>query len=160
MNSQEGQQVIAGAGGIVDSTNAKPWTEISKKYETVLKKDNKSVVIKTAGSTSVEKVLTALIENFTVEAGNVQIQQNQTGSGDGHKRVLGAEKDGANAASIGFASRDFSSDEDVSKALVSGVICKDAVVVLVNAANPITNITADQAKAIFGGTSKIWSDVK
>lgn len=160
MNSEEGQDVVAGAGGIVDTTTSTPWAELKTKYESVLSQDNSSVIIKTSGSTSVEKVLTALIEAFTVEAGNVQIQQNQTGSGDGYKRVLGSEKDSANAASIGFASRAFSSEENVTGALVSGTICLDAVVVFVNSANSITNITTEQAQQIFGGEATKWSDIE
>lgn len=158
LNSEEGLEATASAGGIVDTTNAKPWAELKTKYESVLSKDNSQVIIKTSGSTSVVKVLTALADAFTTEAGNVQIQQNQTGSGDGYKRVLGSEKDGANAADIGFASRNFNKDEDVSVALASGQMCMDAVVLIVNAENPLTNITKDQAISIFSGEKTKWSD--
>lgn len=162
LNSTEGQATVKSAGGILPSDGkSTPWATLATKYSSVLTKDNSALVIKTAGSTSVQAVLTALIAAFKPLAGNVQIQPNQTGSGDGYKRVLGSEKDGANYADIGFASRAFSKDEtNVSSALGSGQICLDAVVIIVNSANTLTNITAAQAKAVFNGTITKWSDIK
>ena len=46
-------------------------------------------------------------------------------------------EDGANKIDIGFASREFKDDEDVSTALLSGVYSKDAVVVVVNKDNDL-----------------------
>lgn len=62
-----------------------------------------------------EEQLKAALEAFQAEAGQFQFTMNQSGSGDGYKRVLDEEKDGANAADIGFASRAFEGDEDVIK---------------------------------------------
>lgn len=157
--SVEGLSVIEGAGGIVDYTNAKPWEEISASYP-VLNQDNSALTIRTGGSTSVEKCIRAALEAFKPLAGNVNFAMNQTGSGDGQKRTLGEEKDGANAVEIGFASRDFKDTEDISNAMSSGSFCKDAVVVIVNAANSIENITADSLKAIYNGTLTSFEDVK
>ena len=86
---------------------------------------------------------------------------NQTGSGDGWKRVLGGEKDGANKADIGFASRAFNSDEDTSSAMMSGTYCLDAVVTIVNAENTaVTDLSAAQIKAIFTGETTKWEDIQ
>lgn len=93
-------------------------------------------------------------------AGNVQFTINQTGSSDGHKRTLGEEKDSVNAADIGFASRNFKDEEDVSSALSSGVYCLDAVVAIVNAENTaITDLTAEELAGIYSGEIKSWADL-
>ena len=98
---------------------------------------------------------------FQAEAGQFQFTMNQSGSGDGYKRVLGEEKDGANAADIGFASRSFEGDEDVTKGLVTGQYCIDAVVAVVSKDNTnVDNLTAAQIKSIFTGETTSWADLK
>ncbi len=158
LNSTEGKQVVSDAGGIVDLTNGTPWAELAANHP-IVNQDNSAITLTTAGSTSVEKAITAALEYFQPLAGNVQFVINQTGSSDGHKRVLGSEKDGANAADIGFASRPFKDEEDNSTALLSGAFCQDAVVVAVNAENTaVTNLTKDQVNAIFSGTVTTWEE--
>ena len=159
MNSKEGREAVYAAGGIVDVEGGQPWDELKDKYP-VLEQDNSSREIRTSGSTSVNKTLQAALETFSPLAGGVVITPNQTGSGDGYKRVLGEEKDGPNKADIGFASRAFKDEEDVADALVSGSYCLDAVVVVVEASNPIADLTKDQLKAIFTGEVTTWEDVK
>ncbi len=159
-NSTEGQQVVKNAGGIVDLDNTTPWAELKKNHP-IVDEDNSDLTIRTAGSTSVEGSLKAALEAFQAEAGQFQFTMNQSGSGDGYKRVLGEEKDGANAADIGFASRNFEDGEDVSKALISGQYCIDAVVAVVSAENEtVTNLTADQIKGIYSGEITAWSELK
>lgn len=159
-NSVEGREVVLGAGGIVDVDAGKPWDELKKNHP-IVDKDNSGITIYTGGSTSVEKTLKAALESFIPLAGNFKINMNQTGSGDGYKRVLGSEKDGANKADIGFASRSFKTEEDVKGAMISGVYCKDAVVVVVNSGNTsVENLTKAQVAAIFMGETKNWEDIK
>ena len=148
--SEEGMAVVESEGGIVDYTNARPWAEVAADYP-VLEQDNSGITIRTAGSTSVEGAISAALAAFQPLAGNVQYAMNQSGSGDGWKRVLGEEKDGANAADIGFASRPFEAEEDVSTAMASGSFCQDAVVVIVEASNALENLTAAQIKDIYSG---------
>lgn len=159
-NSTEGQQVVKEAGGIVDLDKTTPWAELKKNHP-IVDEDNSDLTIRTAGSTSVEGTLKAALEAFQAEAGQFQFTMNQSGSGDGYKRVLGDEKDGANAADIGFASRSFEDDEDVSKALANGQYCIDAVVAVVSADNEaVTNLTAEQIKGIYSGEISAWSELK
>ena len=148
--SQEGLAVIEGAGGIVSYDGAKPWSEIAVDYP-VLNNDNSAITIKTGGSTSVEKAISAALTSFQPIAGNVQFAMDQTGSSDGFKRTLGEESTGVNAKDIGFASREFSDTEDVSTGLASGAFCQDAVVVVVNSNNSLTNLTKDQVVGIYSG---------
>ena len=159
-NSEEGMLVVEKAGGVVDKSKAKPWAELAANHP-IVEQDNSSITITTAGSTSVEKTLKAALESFVPMAGNFQFTMNQTGSGDGWKRVLGGEKDGANKADIGFASRAFNNDEDTSSAMMSGTYCLDAVVTIVNAENTaVTDLSAAQIKAIFTGETTKWEDIQ
>ena len=158
--SEEGLAAIEDAGGIVDYSNAKPWQEIASNFP-VLKQDNSSITLRTGGSTSVEKTIKSALEAFSPLAGNVGFSMNQSGSSDGYKRVLGNEKDGANAVEIGFASRPFKESEDVSKAMASGSFCKDAVVVVVNADNQeLNDISSQDLKEIYLGTVTSFKDIQ
>ena len=157
--SEEGLSVVESKGGIVDYSNAQSWDEIAANYP-VLQQDNSALTIRTGGSTSVEKVINAALTEFSSLAGNVQFAMDQTGSGDGYKRVLGEEKDGVNAKEIGFASRPFGDEEDVSTALVATAFCQDAVVVIVNAASSLENISQADVNAIYQGDITDFSEVK
>lgn len=158
-NSTEGLEAVEAAGGIVDLEQGKAWSELKTNHP-VLSEDLSSVSLKTGGSTSVEKTLQAALEAFQADTG-VQFVMNHTGSGDGFKRTLGEEKDSANAAHIGFASRGFNSDEDVTSAMVSGEYALDAVVVVVNKDNTsLTNLSKEQVVSIFKGETTKFSDVK
>lgn len=162
-NSTEGMAIVKKNGGEVDESKAKPWDELSKKYEAVLGKDNSAIRITTCGSTSVEKTLKASLEAFSPMAGNFKFTMNQSGSGDAVPRVLGKEKDGPNKGDIGFASRAFKDDgsEDISKAMESGQYCIDAVVAVVNKDNTdVTSLTQAQLKSIFTGETLKWEDIK
>lgn len=160
-NSTEGMQVVADAGGIVDTTKSTPWEELKANHP-IVDEDNSDLTIRTAGSTSVTDTLQAALESFQSMAGNFQFTMNQTGSGDGYKRVLGDEKDGANAADIGFASREFEGEEDVTQGMASGQYCIDAVVAVISADNTfgVTDLTAEQIKGIFSGEITAWSDLQ
>ena len=157
--STEGKSVIESAGGIVDYTDAKPWEEIAANYP-VLNQDNSGLTIRTGGSTSVENCIRAALEAFQPLAGNVQFAMNQTGSGDACPRTLGDEKDGPNAIDIGFASRAFKDDEDVSGAIESGTFCLDAVVVVVNSANTLTDVDAETMVGIYSGAITSYDEVQ
>ena len=162
-NSTEGMAIVKKNGGEVDESKAKPWDELSKKYEAVLGKDNSAITITTCGSTSVEKTVKASLEAFSPMAGNFKFTMNQSGSGDAVPRVLGKEKDGPNKGDIGFASRAFKEDgsEDISKAMESGQYCIDAVVAVVNKENTdVTSLTQAQLKSIFPGETLKWEDIK
>lgn len=162
-NSTEGMAIVKKNGGEVDESKAKPWDELSKKYEAVLGKDNSAITIMTCGSTSVEKTVKASLEAFSPMAGNFKFTMNQSGSGDAVPRVLGKEKDGPNKGDIGFASRAFKEDgsEDISKAMESGQYCIDAVVAVVNKENTdVTSLTQAQLKSIFTGETLKWEDIK
>lgn len=156
--STEGMEAVMSEGGIVDATKGKPWEEIKKDHP-IVDQDNSGFTIRTGGSTSVVKTLEAAIEAFKPLAGNVEFVSDHAGSGNGFKRTLGADKDGANGADIGFASRDFKDDEKVDDGKASGVYCQDAVVVVVEKNNPIEDLTQDQVFKIFTGEVANWEEL-
>lgn len=158
MNSVEGREVVFAAGGIVDVDAGTAW-ETLKANHPVLSKDLSAVVLKTGGSTSVEKTLKAALETFQALTG-VQFEMNHTGSSDGFKRTLGSEKDSANAIDIGFASRYFKAEETVNLGASTGVYCMDAIVVVVNDENTLlTDSDKELVFNIFSGAVSTWEEV-
>lgn len=158
-NSVEGRQIVFAEGGIVDVSGGTAWSELKVNHP-IVDQDNSGLLIKLAGSTSVARTITAALESFVPLAGNFTFEPNQTGSSDGFKRVLGDEKDGPNAADIGFASRAFNDSETVADGAFSGVYSLDAVVVVVNADNEyVSDLSADQLVEIFSGEATSWTDL-
>lgn len=154
--SKEGMEVILGEGGIVDVNKGVAWSSLASKHP-ILTEDNSDLVLKTGGSTSVSKTLDAVVAAFIPVAGNFKYEPNHTGSSDGYKRVLGEDKDGVNAVDIGFASREFKSEEDVSAGLANGAYCLDAVVVVTNIKNEkLSDANASLLTDIFAGTKTEW----
>lgn len=94
------------------------------------------------GSTSMEKVITALAEAY-MEDNNVRITYSATGSGAG---VTAAQN---GTADIGLASRDLTEEEEAS-GLVGVPIAVDAVAIIVSDENnATTNVTAAQLKDLY-----------
>lgn len=158
-NSTEGMLVVEASGGIVDISKGTPWATLAENHP-IVNADNSNITITTAGSTSVSKSLQAALESFVPLAGNFKFVMNQTGSGDGYKRVLGEEKDGVNAADIGFASRAFKAEEDVTNAKASGQYAIDAVVTIVHKDKELSNISAQALSDIYSGTITSFDMVK
>ena len=156
--SQEGMEAVKEADGIVDATKAKPWEELKKDHP-IVDQDNSKFQIRTGGSTSVVKTMEAARDAFVPLAGNVELIMNHTGSGDGFKRTLGGDKDGAGGIDIGFASRDFKDEETVADGKVTGTYCQDAVVVVVEKSNPLEDLTKDQVRDIFTGKIANWEEL-
>ncbi len=157
-NSIEGQEIVLASGGIVDISKGVLWEDLKERHP-IVSRDNSDLVLKTGGSTSVEPTIKAAVESFIPMAGNFKYEPNHTGSGDGYKRTLGSEKDGANHIDIGFASRKFKKEEPVDKGMISGVYCMDAVVVVVNEANPLEDITPERLQKIFSGELSQWKEL-
>ncbi len=154
--STEGMEVLISAGGIANIEESVGWNTLVEKHP-IVNEYNADITIRTGGSTSVAGTLDALMASFIPMAGNFKYEPNQTGSSDGYKRTLGSEKDSINKVDIGFASREFKSDEDLSGAMDSGVYCLDAVVVVVHDTNEsIDDANADLLRDIFSGVKETW----
>ncbi|MDD4369002.1 MAG: substrate-binding domain-containing protein [Oscillospiraceae bacterium] len=157
--SVEGRTVVHAQGGITDAASGTPWADMAADYP-ITQQDNSSLTIRTAGSTSVESTIQAALQSFQPLAGNFQFSMNQTGSGDGQKSVLGDGKDGTNAAEIGFASRSFKTEEDVSAAMATGTYAQDAVVIVVESSNSLSDIGMDLVRGVFTGDITAWSELQ
>lgn len=158
-NSTEGMLVVESTGGIVNLSKGVAWAELKKNHP-IVDQDNSAITLNTAGSTSVSKTLEASLASFQPMAGNFQFATNQSGSSDAFKRVLGSEKDGANAADIGFASRPFKQEETVKDGMLSGTYCMDAVVAVVHSTNELDDITTENLKAVYEGKITSFEEVK
>ncbi len=159
MFTVDGKTTIMNHNGIISIADTdKLWDDIKVNYP-VCTLDNSGVTVKFGGSTSVQDISEALSAEFSAKCGNFIDDHNHTGSGDAYKRVQGTEAYGANQLDIGFASRPFE-DTEPAAAGTTGQICWDAVVVVVNQDNHlVANITTDEIKKIYEGTTSVWSQL-
>ena len=102
------------------------------------------------GSTSVEKLAISLSDQFAEQDGTVTFEITAPGSGAGIK----AAQDGT--ADIGMSSRELKEEE---KTLHETQIATDAIAVIINNNNPVTDLTSEQITQIFKGEIKNWKDV-
>ena len=109
-------------------------------------------IVNTDGSTSMNDVMLALIEGFKSVQPGVTVNYNGSGSGSGISGVL------AGSCDLGLSSRGLTDDEKAEGA-VENVIAKDGVAVVVNPANPVTELTSEQIAKIFTGEITNWSEV-
>lgn len=160
METSEGKATIQGKGGIVSvSAIDKSWDEIKESHP-VTKLDNSDITIKFGGSTSVESVAKALSVQFSPLAGNFTSSHEHTKSGDAVKRTVGSESESANKIHIGFASRDFSDDENkLVGNKISGRLAYDAVVAVANLNNMIHDVDGDTLTKIYNGSIKNFNEI-
>lgn len=108
--------------------------------------------VSTNGSTSMDKVIGALREQFMADHKNVTVTYDPTGSGSGIEAV----KNGT--ADIGLASRSLK-DEEKADGLTETVIALDGIAVIVHAQSKVTDLTVEQIAKIFTGEITDWSEV-
>ena len=111
-----------------------------------------SGTVNTNGSTSMDKVIGALREQFMTDHKNVTVTYDPTGSGSGIEAV----KNGT--ADIGLASRSLK-DEEKADGLTETVIALDGIAVIVHAQSKVTDLTVEQIAKIFTGEITDWSQV-
>ena len=109
-----------------------------------------SGTVNTNGSTSMEDVMGSLKEAFEAEHGDVTIQYTGSGSGAG---ITGAQE---GTCDIGLASRDLKEDETGVKQIT---VAKDGIAIIVNPANPVSDLTIEQIAALATGATANWSEV-
>ena len=113
-------------------------------------KSEKSV--STDGSTSMEKVIGALGEAFKNQNDGVNFTYNPTGSSAGITAVEEGRCD------IGLASRNLK-DEEKAKGLKETVLALDGIALVVNPANPVSDLTLETIAKIYTGEITNWKDV-
>lgn len=107
--------------------------------------------VATNGSTSMEKVISILSEQFMEDNGDVTITYDATGSG------TGIEATATGTCDIGLASRNLK-DAEVEKGLVATTVALDGIAIIVNENCPVDDLTVEQIAAIFTGEVTDWAD--
>lgn len=111
-----------------------------------------SLVINAEGSTSMERVLGALIEGYREIDSTVQVNYSGTGSGAGIEAVLSGVCD------IGLSSRPLKESE-IQKGAAAEVVALDGIAVIVHPSNPVSNLTLRELSAIFTGNVINWTEL-
>lgn len=106
------------------------------------------------GSTSVEKVLTALIDEFQAQNPDVDIQYTGSGSSAGINDTISGTNN------IGASSRNLTDEELANEGMETEVFAYDGIAVIVNPANTaVADITEEQMADIYSGKITNWSEV-
>lgn len=108
--------------------------------------------VATDGSTSMENVIGSLKETFEAENKGINVTYNPTGSGTGITAVAEGRCD------IGLSSRDLK-DEEKAKGLTGTVLAYDGIAIIINPANPISDLTLEDIAKIYTGEIKNWNEV-
>ena len=108
--------------------------------------------VSTNGSTSMENVIGILSEQFMADHPGVTVTYDPTGSGTG----IDAAKNGT--TDIGLSSRALT-EEETAGGLVGTNVALDGIAIIVNAENPVTDLTVEQIASIYTGEVADWSEV-
>ena len=108
--------------------------------------------VKTGGSTSVEKVMNSLIYKFQEDNGEVTVNYEMNGSGDGIKNTL------SGLYEIGHSSRELKTDGS-EDGLVATAYAIDGIAVVLHKENGVEDLTPDQIRDIYTGKIANWSEV-
>ncbi|MCW6680242.1 substrate-binding domain-containing protein [Aerococcaceae bacterium NML130460] len=153
--SQEGQALVEASGYI--AVGARPevgQTHLDvahvplKVYEPAQLSGQISIV----GSTSLTPVVEKLAEAYTAHNPKVKISITSNGSTAG----IAAVSDGT--ADLGMASRELKATEQTQ--VHSVAMALDGIVIIVNNASSIDDLTFDTVRAIYNGSINDWADVR
>lgn len=116
------------------------------------------VYIENKGSDTIVNLALAWAEEYQARHPNVSISVTGGGSGTGIASLISRTVDIANASRA-------MKDEEVEQARKAGiepeehVIARDAIAVIINPHNPVTQLTLEQISAIYKGQINNWLDV-
>ena len=108
--------------------------------------------VSTNGSTSMEKVIGILSEQFMADNSGVSVTYDPTGSG------AGIEAASNGSADIGLSSR-ARKDEETAGGLTGTTVALDGIAVIVNAGSKVEDLSVEQIAQIFTGEITDWSEV-
>lgn len=111
----------------------------------------KDLNVVTNGSTSMEKVMGALIEGFREKDNSITVTYEPTGSGSGIEAASNGNAD------IGLTSRGLK-DEEKAK-LTETVVARDGIAVVVHPDNPVDDLSVEQITAIALGEVTSWKEL-
>lgn len=136
----------AGGGSGTSTTTASTTSENTAVTTTA----QLSGTVSTNGSTSMEKVINMLSEQFMLDNGGVTVTYDPTGSGTGIEAVKNGSCD------IGLSSRSL---KDSETGLTATTVALDGIAVVVNKDNKAADLTVEQIAGIFTGEITNWSEV-
>ena len=108
--------------------------------------------VSTDGSTSMEKVIGALGEQFQNDNSGITFTYNPTGSGSGITAVQEGRCD------IGLSSRALKDDEK-SAGLIGTTIALDGIAIIVHPDNPVSDLSVQQIADIYTGKITNWKEL-
>lgn len=111
-----------------------------------------SGTVSTDGSTSMEKVIGGLGEEFMANNNGIQFTYNPTGSGSGISAVAEGRCD------IGLSSRKLK-DEELANGLSQTVLAYDGIAIVVNPSNDVSDLTVEQIAGIYTQKISNWKEV-
>ena len=111
-----------------------------------------SGTVATNGSTSMEKVIGALSEQFMADNSGVKVSYDPTGSGTGIEAVKTGSCD------IGLSSRALK-DEETEAGLKGTTVALDGIAIIVNENSKVEDLTVEQIAKLFTGEITDWSEV-
>ena len=109
-----------------------------------------SGTVATGGSTSMQKLMGMLQEDFMSKNDGVTVTYDPTGSGAG---ITGA---GDGSLDIGLSSRSLHDDETDVEAIT---VCLDGIAIVVNTENPVSDLSLEQLADIYTGKVTNWKEV-
>ena len=109
-----------------------------------------SGTVSTNGSTSMEKVIGSLMEEFMAQNKDVTVTYDPTGSGTGIESASNGSCD------IGLSSRAL---KDTETGLVGTTVALDGIAVIVNANCGVDDLSVEQISKIYTGEITNWSEV-
>ncbi len=132
--------------------------DIVENYAMTVKKsgtflsDRSEGTIRISGSSSVAPILAALTEDYKTYNPNAAIEITVTDSTEGLTSAIRGECD------MAMSSRDLKSYEE--ELLTKRAIARDAIAVIVNQENPITDLSIDQIGKLYNKECEDWQDLK
>ncbi len=113
-------------------------------------KRKNSQTVATDGSTSMEKVIGFLSEDYMEKHKDIKVTYNPTGSSSGIQAVAEGRCD------IGLASRDLKEEEAAD--LQETAVAIDGIGIIVNHDNPVVDLTIEQIRKIYSGEITNWKE--
>lgn len=108
--------------------------------------------VSTNGSTSMDKVIGILSEQFMNDNPDVTVTYDATGSGTGIEAVANGTCD------IGLASRPLK-EEEKAKGLSQTTIALDGIAIIVNENCPVEDLSVEQIASVFTGKINDWEEL-
>ena len=139
------------AGLFAGCSNSDSGTPSAEPTQTSSEPAKLSGNVATDGSTSMEKIIGSLGEAFTEMNPDVNFTYNPTGSGTGIQAAIDGTCD------IGLSSGALKDEEKAT--LTETIVALDGIAIIVNPANPVSDLSVEQIAQIYTGEITNWKDV-